>query len=272
MDLISHRGGSARLPGSGSTEPIRFGVVIPVHDEEELAPAALAAIGRAVDSIRDGFVAIGIAIVLDSCSDRSSQLVAEWRQQRAQADDRHLIEIVTTAVGSVGHARKLGCAALLRLWADHPPESIWLATTDADSEVPRDWIAAQLKMRHQGGQVWVGPVSVRDWSSRSAGTAEAWSRQYESEYLPIHGANFGIDAATYLAAGGFASLPTGEDRDLFERTLALGAVFRHDPRVRVVTSGRRVARAPKGFADALSAIEETVAGTSWSARAELRVS
>jgi Glycosyl transferase family 2 len=272
MDLISLPGGFARPTGGGSTEPIWFGVVIPVHDEEELAPAALASIDRAIASIRNGLVGIGVAIVLDSCSDRSSQLVTEWQQQRAQADDGHLIEIVTTAVGSVGHARKLGCAALLGMWADHPPESIWLATTDADSEVPRDWIAAQLRMRCQGGQVWVGPVGVCDWSSRSAGTAEAWSRQYESEYLPIHGANFGIDATAYLAAGGFAALPTGEDRDLFERAVALGAVVRHDPRVRVLTSGRRVARAPKGFADALSAIEGTIAGTTLSPQSELSVS
>ena len=77
--------------------------------------------------------------------------------------------------------------------------------------------------------MWVGPVSVRDWSGRPAGTAEAWRRQYETEYLPIHGANFGIDGATYLEAGGFAELPTGEDRDLFERTVALGAVVRSRP-------------------------------------------
>ena len=150
--------------------------------------------------------------------------------------------------------------------------AIWLATTDADSEVPQDWLSAQLGIRRQGGQVWVGPVSVRDWSGRPAGTAEAWRRQYEAECLPIHGANFGIDGATYLEVGGFAELPTGEDRDLFERTVALGAVVRHDPQVRVVTSGRREARAPQGFAHALSSIELTIGTPTMADQLELAAS
>ncbi len=251
--------GSARAAISGSAGSVRFGVVVPVHNEEELAPAALASIDRAMAAVSDRCVTIGVAIVLDACSDRSRQRVAEWRSRRIRREPEQPTQTVTTDVGSAGHARKAGCEALLRQWADQPAESIWLATTDADSEVPEDWITAQLRMRHEGGQVWVGPVSVRDWSDRSAGTAESWRLHYESECLPIHGANFGIDAATYLDAGGFAEMPTGEDRDLFERAVGVGAVVRHDPQVRVVTSSRREARAPKGFAHALSSIEATIA-------------
>jgi len=259
MELVALEGGTqcgTARPALGlSTEPTRVGVVLPVHDEEELAPAALASVDRAIAAVSDRFVTIGVVIVLDACSDRSSELVAEWQHRSVRRNGNRSIEIVATDVGSVGHARKLGCAALLQTWADAAPETIWLATTDADSEVPHNWISSQLRIRREGGQVWVGRVSVRDWSGRSAGTADAWHRQYEIEYLPIHGANFGIGAATYLEAGGFAELPTGEDRDLFERAVALGAVIRCDPQVRVVTSGRRQARAPRGFAHALTSIE-----------------
>ncbi len=260
MELVALQGGFIRPAIGCSTESVHFGVVLPVHDEEELALAALDSIDRAIAGVSDHFVTTGIAIVLDACSDRSSELVTEWRYRSFHRDANRFVEIVTTNVANVGHARKLGCAALLRTWAGIPPAAIWLASTDADSEVPRDWMSGQLKARREGGQVWVGPVSVHDWSGRVAGTAEAWRRQYEIECRPIHGANFGIDAATYLDAGGFAEMSTGEDRDLFERTIALGAVVRHDPQLRVVTSSRRRARAPEGFAHALSSIEAALVG------------
>jgi hypothetical protein len=272
MDLVDSENAPTEMSVCASAESVWFGVVMPVHDEEEMAPAALVSIDRAIAAVSEPSVTFGIAIVLDACSDRSGQLVAEWQHRRMPRGGSEQIQIVTTDAGSVGHARKLGCAALLRMWADRQPEAIWLATTDADSEVPRDWITAQLRMRREGGQVWVGPVSVHDWSNRSAGTADVWRAEYDREYLPIHGANFGIDAATYLGAGGFAALPSGEDRDLFQRTVSLGAVVRCDPHVRVVTSGRREARAPKGFANALNSIEARIAATTTTNQPELTAS
>ncbi len=196
---------------------------------------------------------IGVAIVLDGCSDRSRDIAEDWR--RAAHLERHHTEIVETNVHSVGEARRVGCQALLHRWSDVAPSRIWLATTDADSEVPPNWISGQLRMRHEGSQVWIGAVGVRDWTGRASTTAGAWRRQYETESLPVHGANFGIDAATYLEAGGFQGMPTGEDRALFEQVVALGAAIRHDPMIRVTTSARREARAPLGFAHALNSIE-----------------
>ena len=234
---------------------IRFGVVVPVHNEERLVSAALDALDRAIGHVSDSGVSVGIAVVLDRCSDRSSNLVSAWRNRAVEFHEAHHIEILELQAGNVGSARRAGCQALLRQWSHAAPDEIWLATTDADSEVPGDWIAAQLRMRSEGAQVWVGGVTVCDWSDRTPGTAQAWRNQYESEALPIHGANFGIDATTYLEAGGFGSLASGEDRDLVKRALGLGAAIRHDPLVRVVTSGRRNGRAPRGFAHALTSIE-----------------
>jgi glycosyltransferase involved in cell wall biosynthesis len=239
---------------------VRFGVVLPVHNEEELLPAALSALDRALSHVSGLSVAFGITIVLDACTDTSHDLASAW-QQDPDSPWSGAIDIIEADVGNVGQARQIGFEALLSRWSDVDPGDIWLATSDADSEVPRNWISSQLAMRSEGGQVWAGAVAVTDWSGRREGTAEMWEASYEAEFIPIHGANFGIDAALYREAGGFAGLQTGEDRDLFERTLALGAVIGHDPRVRVVTSSRRVARAPRGFAHALSSFESVVAST-----------
>jgi hypothetical protein len=251
-------GHAAAAANRACAELIRFGVVIPVHDEERLVPQSLEALDRAMTAVADLNLDVGIVIVLDRCSDRSGELVDQWRRRSTSHDDTRMVDVLETAAGNVGQARKLGCRSLLQHWSDVAPASIWLATTDADSEVPQDWISSQLKARAEGGQVWVGAVSVCDWSERTPGTEEAWRRQYEAEYLPIHGANLGIAAGTYLAAGGFEALSTGEDRDLFERAVALGAVIRHDSLAPVVTSSRLKARAPHGFAHALSSLERTI--------------
>ena len=234
-----------------------FGIVIPVHNEERLVSAALDSLDQAIRHTSDSGVSVGIAVVLDSCSDGSSELVSDWRYRTATFHEAHHIEVLEVAAGSVGSARRAGCQALLREWSDAPPETDLAGHHRCRFGGASDWISAQLGMRSEGAQVWVGAVRVRDWSGRTPGTAEVWRCQYETEALPIHGANFGIDAATYLEAGGFESLATGEDRDLLRRAVALGAVIRHDPLVRVVTSSRRDARAPRGFAHALTSIEAT---------------
>ena len=65
----------------------------------------------------------------------------------------------------------------------------------------------------------------------------------------------GLTAELYARVGGFRPLRTGEDRDLHARALAAGATLCHQPDVRVRTSARRDARAPKGFAHALVRFE-----------------
>jgi hypothetical protein len=247
--------GIGRPRSRANQGPVRFGVVIPVHNEDQLVGRALASLGRAITHASGGGGAdVGVAIVLDACRDRSGEIVAEWSRWMGRGSRSH-VQVLERDQGNVGEARRMGCQALLGEWSNTAPEDIWLATTDADSEVPWNWITAQMGMRRRGAHVWVGGVGVRDWSDRSAATAAAWRQQYESERLPIYGANFGIDAATYRQAGGFQGRPSGEDRALFEQAVAVGAVIHRDPAVTVVTSGRRVARAPDGFADALNAIE-----------------
>lgn len=242
------------VSATGGQSSVRFGIVLPVHNEEQLVPAALAALDRAVGHVSSASVDVGIAIVLDACTDQSQKLITRWKDSVSRAWSGP-IDVIETTVGNVGQARRIGFEKLLRRWSGVGMRNTWLATTDADSEVPRDWISSQLAVRSEGGQVWAGGVIVNDWSGREAGTAERWREHDQAEHQPIHGANFGIEAALYVEAGGFDGLRTGEDRDLFERSVALGAVVRHDPAVRVVTSSRRQARAPHGFAYALSCLE-----------------
>jgi hypothetical protein len=72
----------------------------------------------------------------------------------------------------------------------------------------------------------------------------------------VHGANLGVRADAYLRAGGWQSLATAEDHDLWNRLLEIGSSRRSIGHMTVLTSGRRIGRAPRGFAGALIALNE----------------
>jgi len=244
------------------TSPLRVGVVLPVHNEERLLPTTLTCLGQALDRLGSPVEEWRLAVVLDRCSDGSAAVVRRWQTEQRHSPGGARVEVATIDAGNVGAARRTGCDALLRHWSDVSPASVWLSTTDGDSEVPPEWLSTQVRHRRRGAEVWVGSVAVDDWSGRTDGLSEEWQRRYAAEHLPVHGANLGIDGATYRGLGGFEDLATGEDRALVRRALDAGAVIHHDRSVRVTTSSRRIARAPGGFARALDAIESTVEWTS----------
>lgn len=64
----------------------------------------------------------------------------------------------------------------------------------------------------------------------------------------VHGANLGVRADVYLAAGGFAPLAESEDNDLVDRLAGSGARLLAADSCEVLTSGRRFGRTPGGYA------------------------
>jgi glycosyltransferase involved in cell wall biosynthesis len=229
-----------------------IGVVLPIHNEEEVLAATLHALGASIAALPMS-LDCRVALVLDSCSDSSAAIARRWGR-------RHRVLLVQCDAANVGAARRAGCNALLRSWPRLHPRHVWLSTTDADSQVPRQWLAAQTAAHQAGANLWTGRVAVKDWSRHGPDTAQRWTKEYDSESAPVHGASMGISAQVYLDIGGFDALLTGEDRDLYFRACAAGVIPHHDTTVNVVTSARRVARAPLGFAHVLATIEREVAG------------
>ncbi len=233
-----------------------LGVVLPVHNEEDLLGAALNSLQGAFTFICSWRIDLQLVIVLDSCTDSSAQIVEQWRHRRRTESNSLELTVVTSERHNVGFARGLGCATLLDTWNRLDPATIWIATTDADSRVPKEWLEAQVLQHELGVDLWCGRVSVGDWSSRLMGTGEQWQREYGEEPDPIHGTSLGCNAELYLASGGFRPIESSEDRDLCRRLQEMGVVVHFDSSVPVVTSARRDARAPLGFAHALCKVEE----------------
>jgi glycosyltransferase involved in cell wall biosynthesis len=219
----------------------RIGVVVPAHNEETLLPACLDAL-RSAASLVD--LPVHVVVVLDRCIDESSSIV------RAVPD----ITVIELDAGNVGVARAVGTEFVLRSAGRTPPERIWLATTDADSTVPRDWLVAQRALANAGWEVVIGTVTVDDWSEHGREIAPRWSASYESieDHPHIHGANFGCSGTAYLDAGGWPPLSTDEDVAMVE-SLAHRRVIRTAMHP-VITSARRDPRATGGFGDALRAL------------------
>jgi Glycosyl transferase family 2 len=237
------------------TRTAAVGVVLPVHNEEDLLAEALEAVDDAFSHIVDLGTDCRTVVILDSCRDASAAISRRWSRELRRRGGPHEAVVARTRLAGVGPARRAGVAAMLRAWSRTDPRHIWLATTDADSRVPERWLAAQLAAHEGGADVWAGRVDVEDWSSFQPATAVAWQASYDREAVPVHGASLGFNAQAYLRAGGFAGVQTGEDRALYRRIVEGGGVACADVDVRVITSGRRQARAPMGFAAVLSALD-----------------
>jgi glycosyltransferase involved in cell wall biosynthesis len=226
------------------------GVVVPAHDEENLLPECLAAIRRAERALPG--IPVHLVVAADTCSDRTAEIAREAGTA-----------VVEIGARCVGAARAAGMREALHQTGQLDPACVWLATTDADSLVPADWLSAQLAYAAAGWDAVVGTVTVTDWSEHAPAVQIMFKQGYGTpgdNHPHVHGANLGFTARAYLAAGGFSPLPTAEDH-AFVRSLAAadGRIIRTG-QVSVVTSARRAARAPLGFGHLLTTYAETPAG------------
>ncbi len=213
-----------------------IGVIIPVHDEEALLGNCLQSVQQAAaDPLLDA-EPVEIVVVLDACTDRSAATAI-----------KHKAQIVSLNAHCVGAARALGASWALDYGAR------WIAFTDADTIVPPNWLSAQLDLY---ADATCGQVCIDDWSGHPPGVRERFLERYRSESRHIHGANLGISAAAYQAAGGFPALKSGEDSALISSLVERQGDVRWAGPARVVTSARWQTAVGGGFASYLAGLRE----------------
>jgi glycosyltransferase involved in cell wall biosynthesis len=221
-------------------------VVVPAHDEEDLLPRCLAALRRAELALAG--TPVHLVVAADACGDRTAEVAREARAT-----------VVEIGARCVGAARAAGMREVLSRTWHLDPSSVWLATTDADTVVPHDWLGLQLAYAAVGWDAVVGTVRVSDWSEHSPDVRRLFEQRYgdsSGSHPHVHGANLGFTARAYLAAGGFGPQPTGEDHAFVRSLAAAGGRILHTGEVSVVTSARRVARAPLGFGHLLTTLAD----------------
>lgn len=223
-------------------------VVVPARDEEKTIARCLDALEVAATRLRSLRRAdcpeVRIVVVLDRCTDGTKDIVA----RRAQ------IDVVAISAGKVGVARARGVDRALATSAV-PPENMWIANTDADSAVSADWLCVQLEAAEAGNAVLLGAVRPDEEGLEAEQLAHYLRRHPLCEsHRNVHGANLGVRADHYLAAGGFAAVATGEDTALVAALEKLGLEAASTARAAVLTSSRLLGRAPDGYAEVLRAV------------------
>ncbi len=209
-------------------------VLIPARDEEAL-------IGRCLESVLEArsrvSLPVRVIVVADGCLDTTAKVARGF-------DGVFVAEIDSSNVGT---ARRIAALTALEMTSGDPG-SVWMANTDADSVVPANWLREQVRLADSGTDVMIGTVRP-DFEELSVEQERAW----HARHVPgkpnghVHGANLGVRASTYLAAGGYVELPEHEDVELVAQLRRVGRITASDE-CEVVTSGRQVGRTPGGYA------------------------
>ena len=252
-------------------------VAIPVRDEAALLPHTLQALVDQVE--RRGRplhpACYEVLLLANNCTDGSAELARRFGARRPELR-LHVADVrLPPREAHVGAARRLAMdAAARRFEAAGRPRGL-IASTDADTHVAPDWIAALAQAVQDGADAVGGRVLadaeerdrlpplvrrryLRDVAYRLlCAEYEAYLDPCPHDPWPRHhqfqGASFAVTAAAYRRAGGLPALPVQEDV-AFERALAWSdARIRHSPDVRVFTSARQRGRAEGGMAAQLRA-------------------
>jgi glycosyltransferase involved in cell wall biosynthesis len=228
----------------------RVAVVIPAANEERRIGRCLSAVAAARRHLyqSNASIAVRTVVVLDSCQDRTAVIAAASRE----------VQTVAITAGSAGAARRAGVSVALA--GAGPPGELWLANTDADSQVPVNWLSGMVTEARLGAHVVLGTVVPGpDLGPRIR--AEWLSRHHLRDGHPhVHGANFGIRADAYLNLGGWPPVLADEDTELARRAARTGHLrISRTALIPVVTSVRRDGRAPRGFSGYLRDIAATTA-------------
>ncbi|MFC8500849.1 glycosyltransferase [Pedococcus sp. NPDC057267] len=215
----------------------RVVVVVPARDEEELLPACLDSVDAARTALgrRRPDVEVVVVVVLDRCTDGTAGVVAARRHVRGLWSD----------TGVVGAARAAGVSAALGDVHAGSLSTTWISCTDADTTVPAQWLWRQVELAEAGADLVTGTVVPTDLPGGLFGRWRA--RHVLGEGHPhVHGANLGVRADAYLAAGGFPPEPVHEDVLLVEAVRTAGHRWVATDTTRVATSSRSAGRVVGG--------------------------
>ena len=249
-------------------------VVVPARNEEGGLPATLDALRLQKDLCGTRLAAdeYEVLLLLNNCTDRSAAVVREY-QRRWPEFRLHVAECgLEPARAHVGTARRmLMDAACERM--EGSPAGFAVLSTDADTLVAPDWVAANLVELRRGAEVVGGVIHLlaADYDRLEPGIRAAYERDRQYQELvaaleakldpdpcdpwPRHLQHFGASLActceVYRRSGGLPAVKPLEDVAFVEALRRVGARIRHAPSVSITTSARLDGRAEVGLSGQL---------------------
>jgi glycosyltransferase involved in cell wall biosynthesis len=226
-------------------------VIVPANNEEHLVGSTLSSIAAALTQAHLRLARSTTVVVADRCTDHTIRYA-----RRVRVPGKMFV--VPAIAGNVGTARMLGVQVAQSVARPLHPSRTWIASTDADTLVPVDWITQQLDAADQGVMGIAGVVDIDKFEDSSPCAHQYFDESYTrklprtGDHPHVHAANMGFRLDAYRSAGGWAPLARSEDRDLWERLRRTGATLHAPTHLRVTTSGRSTGRVVGGFADSLA--------------------
>ncbi len=275
----------ADLPPAGAD--VRTIVVVPARDEAEHIGRALAALveqrtreGRPLDPRSYETI-----VFANTCGDGTASIARAFAAERAPVHAVHVVEATLAASAHVGTARRLVMEAARARFARAGKPDGWIASTDADTVVAADWLAALRDEAARGVDAVMGRVGVAraDRTAFAPDAARVYGRHLaynravaraEAVLDPIawdpaprhnmqYAASLAVRADAYALAGGLPELPRGEDTALYAALVRCGARVRHSPRFLAFTSPRSSGRVDGGFATFVRQLHDAAGPEQW---------
>ncbi|WP_406141869.1 glycosyltransferase [Streptomyces sp. NBC_01089] len=236
-----------------NARPTACAVIIPAHNEAATLPATLRSLRAAAAHRAMPGIPLLTVVAVDACTDDTAAVA---RSMGAR--------VVESARRNVGIARAMAAEEALRLLRPYE-QGLWIATTDADTIVPVDWLAHQLHHAGEGWECLVGTVRLAPHPLLHPAVVAKHDAQYFAgrpagpvlwTHPHIHGANLGVTAGAYRGAGGFPPLAHSEDRALVTALQRQHRRILRTDRCPVLTSSRPDHRAPHGLGAALNVLAQ----------------
>ena len=258
------------LINSSMAAECKVSVVIPVRNEAENLASTLSAFtnqknldGNALDPRF-----FELIILANNCTDDSAEIIKRFQREHPRLQI-HLAEISPSPEDSnIGSVRRLLMNEAFFRFKTASRNGVIL-TTDGDTRVADNWIAANLREIESGaeavgGRIIIAPNELAKMDAKCrefhlqdeeyrllAAEIEGLIDDLPHDTSPRHhqhfNGSFAVKTDVYEKAGGVPKVKFLEDVAFYESLQRIDAKFRHSPLVQVFTSARDVGRSEVGL-------------------------
>ena len=266
----------------------RVSVIMPVRNEAENLPSAIASLAHQTDNNGNLVdpACYEVLVLANNCTDSTVETVRKLQQIYPLLSLQVVDVTLARGEAHVGKARQMIMDEAYRRFSQVGLTGRIIASTDGDTEVAPNWVSALLKEFDKGVDAVGGRIiTCRNSLSVSPDISLYYLRRLAHAYFasqieclldpqphdcwPRHfqycGANMAVSAEMYGKVGGMPLVRHEEDVALYRSLQQADAKIRHSLDVRVLTSARLAGRATGGLSELL----ETLSTTSEQRRAVL---
>jgi len=260
----------------------RILVAVPAQNESAALPHLIDSLGKQVDAkgrARNDFHTV---ILVNNSSDNSESVAV--RSLRANQLPGTVFSLRTRHRPTIGYLRRVlmnRCLEIMQPTRQTGSLEEWIAWTDADCTVHKDWITHTDQLMQKGAGAVGGHIEVTYDSEGEAHHVHRlryeyhrhlnllWRRlsDHRDDQISEHhfncGASLAISAKAYSKIGRIPDISTEEDKLVWQRIAQKGYRTVRSRRVRVQTSARREGRCHAGLASQLRDMDSTPRRNAW---------